>query len=249
MSEPQNKAKKRIVWSPTCNRFVAYLDIMGFRDMVFRKTHKEILQSMQQFMVPIESLMKKPQDLFGKQDLSDNPNVVNVRPVIFSDSILLLSRDGSEESLADLLINTASIISQSLTKGIPIKGAIAYGEQTAYSEKSLFFGKPLIDAWDLQNEITIYGVVLHHTAEEFVVKKGLELGKNSIFIKYPVPLKQGPAVNHYLIDWLYSTNSSETEHIQDLYCGVSGNARRYVDNTIQFIDWTQKNKNNTVDNK
>ena len=243
--------KKKIVWIPTCKRFVAYLDIMGFRDMVFRNTHEEVLQIMERFRLPIGKLKQEAQERLRGEPTGWNIFESSViRPVIFSDSVLLFSNDDSAASLENMLWQVESVITHALVNNIPIKGAISFGEQTASFGKSLYFGKPLIDAWELQNEILIYGAILHHTVENYLVENSLMDDFDQInIVNYPVPLRQGK-ISHYLVDWVELTSVAmpkralEIENsLPHLYCKVSGNARRYVDNTIEFFNWKKEDLN------
>jgi len=55
-------------WNPTCNRFVGFFDIMGFKDMVFRNSHADMMEKMdaiREVIVKIETS--------GKRVLSNNP--------------------------------------------------------------------------------------------------------------------------------------------------------------------------------
>jgi hypothetical protein len=234
---------KQTKWEPTCKRFVAYMDIMGFRDMVFRNTHQKVLEVMEQFRLPIKKLKEEAKErLAGRPHGWDTFENTVVKPVIFSDSVLLFSSDDSLGAVENLIWQVKSIISDALINGIPMKGALAYGKQTAHFGKSLYFGKPLIDAWELQNELVIYGVVLHHTIEGYLAKKEWieELEETSI-LKYAVPLKQG-TVSHYLVDWsnLPMKASKLKNSLPNLYGKVSGSARQYVDSTMSFVDWREK---------
>ena len=97
-----------------------------------------------------------------------------IRTVFFSDSILLISSDDSADSATQLIYHVANMLRNALIAGIPLKGAIAHGEQTADFDKSLHFGQPLIDAHKLQDELYLYGVVLHHSAEQHIKDNGCE---------------------------------------------------------------------------
>lgn len=231
---------KPVEWKPTCNRFVAYMDIMGFRDMIFRSTHQHVLEVMEQFRIPIKELKKEAKKrLRGESHGWDTFKNTVVRPVIFSDSVLLFSNDDSLGAFENLIWQVGSVIRNALMNGVPMKGAIAYGEQTADFDKSLYFGKPLIDAWELQSELVIYGVILHHTVEAYLLEQGWteELEETSI-LKYATPLKQG-TVDHYLVHWLYD-HPMKSKRLRDvlakLYGKVSGNPRQYVDNTSKYIE-------------
>ena len=240
-------------WMPTCERFVVYLDIMGFKDIVFRHTHEEVLDIMEQFRLPIKKIKKDAyQRLQGNINNSGLFNNTVIRPVIFSDSVILFSSDNSLASIENMIWQVTFILSHALRKGIPIKGAIAYGEQTADIIKSLYFGRPLIDAWELQEEIIIYGVVFHHTVEKYLVENGLiqELLNKKSVIQYATPLKEG-IIKHYLVNWLKLTETNFPKQAADLkvaipniYCNVSGSPRRYVDNTIDFMNYGNNKRKN-----
>jgi hypothetical protein len=49
---------------------------------------------------------------------------------------------------------------------IPLKGAIAFGNFSANWDQSVFFGKPLIDAFELHNDLDMYCAILHSSAEK-----------------------------------------------------------------------------------
>ena len=163
---------------------------------------------------------------------------------MFSDSLLLISNDDSKSSAASIVGTIQWILEQATLKKIPIKGAIAYGEQTADFDKSLHFGRPLIDAFDLQGELLLYGVVLHHTMEKYLIDGNLiSILENKDIYKWPTPMKSGK-VTHYIIDWINTAfKPKETkETIPLLYCNVSGTPRKYVDNTFDFMNWLDKRK-------
>jgi hypothetical protein len=234
---------KQVKWEPTCNRFVAYMDIMGFRDMIFRNTHHKVLEVMEQFRLPIKKIKEEAKKrIAGEPHGWDTFKDTAVMPVIFSDSVLLFSNDDSIGAISNLIWQVKSIINNALISGVPMKGALAYGKQTADFHKSLYFGKPLIDAWELQDELVIYGVILHHTIERYLTEQGWieELEERDI-VKYTAPLRHG-TVTHYLVNWPSQPMkaSKAKNSLPNLYGTVSGSARQYVDNTIRFVKRIEK---------
>lgn len=248
-----------VFWNPTCERFVAFLDIMGFRDRVYRESHEDVrkmLKSLRPTIKVFEDLAKSTIRIFQlKAKLEDTkiPEPTVILPVSFSDSIILVASDKSINSLSELINYIKIIIFEAISEGIPMKGSISCGEMTADKDNSLFFGRPLIDAFELQNELQLYGVILHHTVEkclsELNITKNFE--KYDIF-KYPVPMKSGK-ITHYLVDWtldLFSDNEFTGHNIEDvistfgskLYNNVSGKPRIYVDNTLDFVRWVTEKK-------
>jgi hypothetical protein len=236
---------KKNIWDPTCDRFVVFMDIMGFRDMVYRNSHEEVMRMMYEFNRVIKSIDKT----FGNKPSKKNPPMDDedyklVKPVIFSDSVLLFSSDGTPSSLYNTITALQCLTADALVKGIPIKGAIAYGKQTADLKESLFFGKPLIDAWELQNDLFLYGVVLHHTVERYI-HQHKEDCKNIIdncdIQKYDTPFKQG-SISHYILDCTDYLQFIEEDidiqsKIHEFYLTVSGGTRKYVDNTVEYLTY------------
>lgn len=230
-------------WVATCNRFVAFLDIMGFKDMVFRNTHESVLKTMESFQTAIsiieEDAQKKLATLEKKPTAGKGISGVSaVMPVSFSDSILLVSRDDSIDSASHLLFSVWWLWKEAICSGIPMKGAIAYGEQTADFDKSLHFGKPLIDAYELQDELLLYGVVLHHTMEEYLTHNNImKIFEDSSLHRYQTHLRNS-RVFHYVLYWFgvdFFEGSNAEMVISRLYSTVSGAPRRYIDNTLEFV--------------
>lgn len=102
--------------------------------------------------------------------------------------------------------------------------------------KSLHFGKPLIDAYLLQDELSFYGCILDSTSEAKM--KELNLLNERGIVRYKTPLKTGK-INHCVIDWVTiyedQTFVNSESVIDEMYLTVCGKPRLYVDNTIDFI--------------
>jgi hypothetical protein len=49
-------------------------------------------------------------------------------------------------------------------------------------------------------------------------------------------------VNHYLVNWPIFQNKDESFLliVEKLYESISGNIRKYVDNTMEFVEFVQK---------
>ena len=138
-----------------------------------------------------------------------------------------------------------NLLKEALTVEIPMKGAIAYGTQTADFEKSLHFGRPLVDAYLLSEELQLYGVVLHHTMESYLREhKLINAVVKTHAIQYKTPLKKC-SVNHYCLNWTKMLNSAQDkpyEIVSKLYDTVSGSTRHYVDNTLEFVNTIEASK-------
>jgi hypothetical protein len=239
--------EKSVQWVNTCNRFVAFMDIMGFKDRLYRNKHQSVLETMASFhkIIEVIELIAK-HNFTGEQappdDLRPLLEKSAVRPVVFSDSLLLVSSDDSDLSAAQLLTFAEIVMAKAALKSIPMKGAVAYGEETADFERSLHFGRPLVDAYELQNELMMYSVIIHHSMERHLADKKLLSQFEDIHLhRYATPLRAGPTL-HYVVSWdaaLLADDKLE-EVLSGFYGTVSGTPRRYVDNTADFLRWLAK---------
>ena len=222
---------------------------MGFKDMVFRNSHQFVLDILNKLQLAVGVIEKDAQQRLSTPEAKPTGDKITfpesvIRPVFFSDSIVLISNNNSRDSVLNLLASVEWVLQHAMQNSIPLKGAIAYGEQTADFARSLHFGKPLIDAYELQNELLLYGVVLHHTMEQYLTDAGImEAFKGIRFFKYPTPLRAG-IIDHYVVEW-------DEELLKDdvlegmfslLYGKVSGAPRLYVDNTKKFSEWLIEEK-------
>lgn len=196
----------------TVERFVAFLDIMGFKDKVARHNHDEILQ-----------------DLRGISDFlsQQHPKEQGINYAMFSDSLLFYTDNNSKEQLKSLCNIVKELLIYATDIKIPFKGAISKGILTADSKKQLYFGQPLIDAYLIGEEILIYGVVAHHTIENDA--KDIDDG----FINKDVPLRSGHSC-HYILNW-YREEEKVKNALTRIREDVSGTPRRYIDNTLALF--------------
>lgn len=220
-------------WEITADRYVAFFDIMGFKNLVFRNDHGEVLN----LMSFLRSLLDEMAEFYKEHD-----SEVTVKAVTFSDSILLISSDNSAESFDEIIFFSEFIMRGSFERAIPLKGAIACGKQTADFNNSIHFGIPLIDAYLLQEELFFYGIVVHDTVEKILTGDVL---RGELLRCYKAPFKSG-RINHYVIDWReYHKEDVEAKNwmpvLGNLYKTVSGSPRIYVDNTIEYFKWLEDN--------
>jgi hypothetical protein len=216
--------------------FVAFLDIMGFKERLLRDGHEKVREKLELLLPAISTIEKIAKHLSKK--------TATVKPVVFSDSIILISSDITSDAFIWMIIFVQLMLSNAFLNDIPMKGAIAYGKMTTDEKHSLYFGQPLIDAFELQNELKLYGVVLHHTFEkcflEFLTLKDF---KEPDIYQYLVPLKYGE-ITHYLVDWtsFIQEEINTLDLVNRFYNNVSGKPRIYVDNTLKFLDWLKTEK-------
>ena len=223
------KIKENNKWIKTTNRFVAFFDIMGFKDLVSKKSHDEIVSL-------LETLSKSRTDLeeLNNHQLDKSLAIIGeTKSFTFSDSIIFFSKGDQIEDLNKIILDCLYIVKKSIESQIPIKGALSFGNITLDIEKSIYFGQPIIDAYTLHEDLLLYSVIADHNFEKRT--KELKVGTLSkLFSFYKTPMKYGKTT-HYILKPTYVDKDLMLEGLQNLYVSVSGKPRQYIDNTIDFI--------------
>lgn len=222
-------------------KFLGYVDIMGFKEKLFRNGHKAAVNdilTVARSIAAVDAYQKKKSKEKGLSASRKKIQAVN-----FSDSVLGVT-DSNTKKDADYIIKVFSkYFVDCLSSGIPIKGAMAFGLFTGDFKKNIFCGVPLVDAYLLGEEIGLYGIVLHHTFEKKLQELNLldQYIDEKWIVEYPVPFKTGGKAKHYCINWLTAIAGKDStievkEKVEEFYKTSSGKIRVYVDNTIDFMN-------------
>jgi hypothetical protein len=221
-------------WIKTDKRFVAFFDILGFKDMVQTKSHSEILKSLEHLKNYVEKL--ESWDWNEKHEKKSNLKIGKnqTKSVTFSDSFMFFSKNDTIEDFFKIAIDSWGFLKEATDNKIAVKASISFGTITVDFDKNLFFGQPIIDAYLLHEDLHMLGVILDHKAENQMTTfdKNTLLDNSLQFRK--VKLKYG-SINHTI---LASTQIEEIdqkiESFEKLYTITSGKPRTYIDNTIEF---------------
>lgn len=221
----------------TTERFIAYFDIMGFKDLIYRSDHSVVSNLMNAVSDTVSTIRYREdeslkKDARGKKKDFDKGIVL---PTLFSDSVLFISRSNTIFDARKVAYAASFFLYHMFSACVPVKGALAYGMFTADFKASKFFGRPLVDAYLLTEETYFYGAVLHHSFEKYMHDNKYEELPGTILIHKPVHMKSG-LVTHSFIDWrVHLKIRKEMEQsesmIEQFYRSVSGSTRQYVDNT------------------
>lgn len=215
-------------WTSDRDRLILYADIMGFKDAVMSNKHELLKKRLLTFKQSFDSKIKP---------LCEGDYL---RFVQFSDSIIIVV-NGVDSMMVDLITRAGILLMhEALSNGFPIKGVISKGEFTYDESDDLYFGRPLVDAAMLHDELYYYGIVVHHSAEK-VIKDNL-----SYSIPYcisPVAIKKGKTTHYHLVwnmaarDFSYADITSQSiEWLSNIQESVSGAPRIYIDNTMAILD-------------
>lgn len=222
-------------------KYVLYADIMGFKDRVVRTKHEDLKKELKGLRTKLENWFKP----FVEK-------VETFKVSFFSDSILIVD-ENTREGFNRISKAAAGLMQVSLEYKFPINGVIAKGEFTYEEVKQLFFGRAIVDAYLLQQDVHYYGIVAHHTVEEDIkalsngwMENNRKIKKKNPYVLSPVPLKSGKTSHYHLAYNLISTkraigkevkatNKKIISWLEEISGTVSGTPRIYVDNTLQVL--------------
>lgn len=141
--------------------FVAFLDILGFSELV---RNGNLFEKFPQYTDIINNALETEGDL--------------LQYIIFSDSIIINSKNAEEDTL--LLLSTAlsKISYQLLLKmNMPICGCVSMGEYSRLEKEGnvTIAGPPILDAYHYEQEQDWIGIMLSPT----ILRRGLDIPTNT----------------------------------------------------------------------
>ncbi len=233
---------KKTEWQLTTTRFVAFLDILGFKDMVMRKDHNEIYKNLHKISMD-KILVEKAVDF---EEISNEHGDVEVYIVSFSDSIVIFSKNDNINDFAYFLLATRWVFTGAFKEKIPLKGAIAHGKISLNKEEQIYFGQPIIDAYLLEEEVNYMGVVAHNSIDYYISNIKDPKDKeyfDEILFEGKTTLKCGN-ITHLNLNWFNIIREKEEKKpdfqniknkIEIFKLSSSGTARKYVENTLKMF--------------
>jgi len=222
------------------NRAVAFLDILGFKDLISKYSADNIAEKYSRVIDMTKSFNKdifpdsKEPSLFTSKS-KDNRWCISK---IFSDSIILVAHDDGEESCLRLLIYVWKLLQASLSMQMPFRGGIGYDEMFVDETKEIFLGRALTKAYELEGSQEWIGVAIHKDIEEAysgIFNNSLHPYLKNIFLKYPVPFKGGGVKMLHTINWRFNLIVEEGTRSLMPY-SMDKNVIIKVKNTLKYAE-------------
>lgn len=163
-------------------RFVAMLDVLGFRNAIDSESLASLADRYRQFTIAVESLSKW-----------------EIRTVVFSDTVLVysaplersvieraasglawrLGHDGAQIDprgyeyvvavQGEKFLNwVARILRVALSLGLPLRGGLSFGECVINRSRQTYLGRAIVDAYLTESRQDWVGVALHESMFDFV---------------------------------------------------------------------------------
>lgn len=146
-------------WKITANRFVAFIDLMGFKDLLNSKSHDEVYKFMKNNRYLEYLLINESQRNNADRQL---------KQIQASDSLMLVTEDDSACSLIKLIQYIAVLVANHVFSKVMIRGYVTHGLLTYDEENNIFFGNPFVKAYNEEGNIAHIGVIIDETIRSII---------------------------------------------------------------------------------
>ncbi len=156
--------------------FIAYLDILGFKEVVKRTSFEQLKSIVDDFTLEFARAVDDSRDI-----KTDAGNVVtkisleNIKVRIVSDSICVWTENDDRLNQFDNLLHIVNAMLDSGVKhGLPLRGCVNYGElfsgkiempddvtlDCSFDNSSAVYGRALVEAYELEGQMDWSGAIL-----------------------------------------------------------------------------------------
>lgn len=205
--EISSKSTKEVSSGRKVTGFFGLFDILGYRSLIENNSLEELIKIHNSVVSGIDEAAVTINHTDEDQWLSFD----TVGSFMFSDTIVLF-QEYSTTNLpgGSFILKAALLMRLAFEKGIPLRGAISYGEY--YIDENCYLGKPIVEAYETEKIQEWAGAVLCNSAErEYALDMdrrsnakainfhGIELNPavmmspfmENLIVQYDVPTKNG----------------------------------------------------------
>ena len=217
---------------------VAMLDILGFKALM-QEMDPEVLYDATLGQLPI-IIERSTMALWTEAPLHS---------AAFSDTLFLwlepnVIGEGKLDGFAaiqDMCLVVSGLLARGMRRHIALRGAIAYGECFIADEPPAFLGKPIIDAYELEQRQQWAGAALcPSAAEQLGDLSNMAPDPHRPVVRYAVPMKRNAPEELLAIRW---PNAFDLPHPreamrvrEDAPEPLRNEAREKIENTINFYE-------------
>ena len=218
-------------------KFIAYLDILGFKDLVSNNSHERVCSLYEKLFATMTTIAISGGKTIlvndgDKQHATYDSSNIKVNSLIISDSVVIWTDDNSMKSFVDIIAVLRHLLNYSLKMGLPLRGSLVEGNldkinQTFQSSKDnsqiTLIGLGLVKAYVFESEQEWSGCIIENECIDLynsnVEKNKAELKdiatleylvEKNLIMKYRAPLKTGSISDYYVINWEPSNDLTES---------------------------------------
>lgn len=229
------------------HRVVVFADILGFKAMVSR--------------IGLCEIAKKVSRLVERSDVAQVSGSVSfdVGHAHFSDALLLWGPDMSGKDAKEqvdvrkaMMMIASGFLGRSIEDEIPLRMGVAEGSVLIDSDRSIYVGQPIIDAYLLESQQQWVGGAVHPSfrSDELLASPHHDL------VRYEIPHKENSQLqSEVAVNWQYCTVGSQdvsVDSLREKLCRMREQARidetegerdsvlMKYENSLRFLEWASE---------
>lgn len=213
-----------------CDRWFAYLDLLGFTKLVESKYIEDVLSIYGEALNHMCDACKFGQDKIG------------LNKAWFSDTFIIYSRSDSLEDFKYLEQAARIFFEILIIKEIPVRGCISHGELYAQAEQNIFVGPALIEAYKYGEALNWIGFCLAPSVEK-KLKNDFPLDQWPFYRKVTDKDILNKVADECLYVYAFAFNNAKTNNDENLYLSpllsmkrnASPEAAQKYENSLAFL--------------
>ena len=194
------------------NSFVAFFDILGFKNLVEKNSHEDLIELYNYALYETLNMSEKiSSQIFDFITPGTEKESLDIKTFVISDSIILIQNNFTQRGFLNLIAKCQVLASTAMSDGIPLRGGISYGPVSIIQNDrgTTIVGRGLTKAYSIEAiqewsggiiDPKCFDMFKNVKGQDFI-KKLLENKQNPLIIKYNVPLKVSKFKVGYCINW------------------------------------------------
>lgn len=235
----------------TENKFIAFFDVLGFKNLVDKNSHETLMNIYEGALYDtVVQISQTGIDLY-KDDSTAVKSLENIKKYIISDSIILIQNDFSHRGFFFLILQCRVLLTVCMNEGIPLRGAISLGPVSILENfGTTIVGKGLTNAYMLESIQNWSGAIIDDSC--FQIHPGdeafLEIMNNHdnpLVVDYEVPTKNSEIRKYRVINWTSERESFKTIEKSFTQHGKEINSEKeksIISNTIDFVKFCNRKR-------
>lgn len=230
MNKHQPKYFADVNWMHTTPKWVCYFDLLGFGHKVKHGGWADIASTYSQALDEFNWLEAKSH---------------GIERAWFSDTFLFYAKDNSQQTFAYIHFFMRAFMRGLTSKGIPVRGAISCDEFCFDTEKRVYVGKGLVEAYEYGEKFNWIGFVASPSAVKRVSEVGFDLARLH-FKQWQAEYKINEKIVSKELVWAYMIGTDAIisgenfclKKLHDMKNSVADKHKTKYQNAIDFLEFT-----------